>query len=76
MIVTLCSLGAMSNHPLLLDLKNPARQVFIMDDVKDFFKGVFKKTDKEKEKKFQGKGHVIGTKADEERRKVRSCFWP
>ena len=47
-----------------------------MDDVKDFFKGVFKKTDKEKEKKFQGKGHVIGTKADEERRKVRSCFWP
>uniref|UniRef100_A0A7S0N1F3 UBX domain-containing protein n=1 Tax=Pyramimonas obovata TaxID=1411642 RepID=A0A7S0N1F3_9CHLO len=43
-----------------------------MDDVKDFFKGVFKKTDKEKEKKFQGQGHVIGTKADEERRKAEA----
>jgi hypothetical protein len=42
-------------------------------DVKGFFKGLFKE---DKATKFQGKSNVIGTKADEEKRKVCEPTYP
>ena len=40
--------------------------------MKEFFKNPFGSSSSSKDKKFQGTGHVIGTKADQQRLAVRT----